>query len=197
LNRLTANYAEQAQRALALREVMKVSVYRLQTCCGCAKYRCVQPDGARHPAMVLSWKRGGRSHLRALLPADGERVERLTRNYKQLRRVRRRLHHNVVAALDQRERLLLVPPPTARRSTWYFALTGCARHLSRPTALKAMRSRWHIENTAFHQRGSYWNLEHAYRHTPAALHALFLIWMRPFNLLAIVLPLAASTPRSW
>jgi hypothetical protein len=33
------------------------------------------------------------------------------------------------------------PPIT---STWWFALTGCARRLSQPTALKAMRSRWHM-----------------------------------------------------
>ena len=48
-----------------------------------------------------------------------------------------------------------------------------------------MRSRWHIENTAFHQWGSYWNLEHVYRHTPEALHALFLISMLAFNLLQL------------
>ena len=116
LNRLTANYAEQAQKALALREVTKGSVYRLQTRCGCPSCHCAQPDGARHSAMVLSWKGGGHSHLRALLPADVERIERLTSNYKQLRRVRRtlgRLHQDVVAALDQLERLLLVPPPAA------------------------------------------------------------------------------------
>jgi len=77
------------------------------------------------------------------------------------------------------------PSTPPRTSTWCFALTGCARRLSRPTALKAMRSRWHIENTAFHQWGSYWNLEHVYRHTPAALHALFLIWMLAFNLLQL------------
>ena len=66
--------------------------------------------------MVLSWTQGGRSHLRALLPADVERSERLTSNYKQLRRVRRtlvRLHQDAVAALDQLERRLLVPPPAA------------------------------------------------------------------------------------
>ena len=48
-----------------------------------------------------------------------------------------------------------------------------------------MRSRWHIEISAFHQWGSYWNLEHAYRHTSGALHALFLIWMLAFNLLQL------------
>jgi hypothetical protein len=48
-----------------------------------------------------------------------------------------------------------------------------------------MRSRWHIENTAFRQWGSYWNLEHVYRHTPEALHALFLISMLAFNLLQL------------
>src|SRR6202041_1447188 len=70
LNRLTANYAEQAQKALALREVMKGSVYRLQTRCGCPSCHCAQPDGARHSAMVLSWTQGGRSRrLRSVRPA--------------------------------------------------------------------------------------------------------------------------------
>lgn len=69
-------------------------------------------------------------------------------------------------------------------STWYFALTGSARRkLTRATALKAMRSRWHIENTAFNQFGQQWNLEHVFRHTPEALHTLFLIWMLAFNML--------------
>ena len=127
LNRLTANYAEQVQKALALREVMKGSVYRLQTRCGCPSCHCAQPDGARHSAMVLSWTQGGRSHLRALLPADVERSERLTSNYKQLRRVRRtlvRLHQDAVAALDQLERLLLVPPPAALRPPRPARLAG-------------------------------------------------------------------------
>src|SRR6202041_2685200 len=127
LNRLTANYAEQAQKALALREVMKGSVYRLQTRCGCPSCHCAQPDGARHSAMVLSWTQGGRSHLRALLPADVERSERLTSNYKQLRRVRRtlvRLHQDAVAALDQLERVVVGAPPAALRPPRPARLAG-------------------------------------------------------------------------
>ena len=61
------------------------------------------------------------------VPIDVERSERLTSNYKQLRRVRRtlvRLHQDAVAALDQLERLLLVPPPAALRPPRPARLAG-------------------------------------------------------------------------
>src|SRR5207237_8763812 len=51
-------------------------------------------------------------------------------------------------------------------ATWCFALIGQrARQLSRPTALRIIRSRWHIENTAFHQWTRYWNLRRSEEHT--------------------------------
>ncbi|PYU54416.1 MAG: hypothetical protein DMG56_26995 [Acidobacteria bacterium] len=54
-------------------------------------------------------------------------------------------------------------------ATWCFALIGQrARQLSRPTALRIIRSRWHIENTAFHQWTRYWNLRHVFRHYSAS-----------------------------
>jgi hypothetical protein len=113
LHRLAEDYAKQAQKSLALHEVMKGSVYQLRTRCGCPSCHCAQPGSARHAAMVLSWGNRKHRHLRALLPADVERIKRLTGNYHQLLRVRRtlgRLHREVIAALDQLERLLLGPP---------------------------------------------------------------------------------------
>src|SRR5947207_2117748 len=71
-------------------------------------------------------------------------------------------------------------------ATWCFALIGQrARQLSRPTALRIIRSRWHIENTAFHQWTRYWNLRHVFRHTQNALLAVLLLWTLAFNLLLL------------
>jgi Transposase DDE domain/SEC-C motif len=70
--------------------------------------------------------------------------------------------------------------------TWCFALTGQrARQLSRPTALRIIRSRWHIENTGFHQWTRYWNLSHVFRHGQNALLAVLLLWTLAFNLLQL------------
>jgi Sulfotransferase domain len=73
-------------------------------------------------------------------------------------------------------------PPDSTPHTWCFALLGCARKLSRRTALKAIRARWHIGITAFHQWIKYWNLGHVFHHTPNALLALLLLWMLAFDL---------------
>jgi Transposase DDE domain len=71
-------------------------------------------------------------------------------------------------------------------STWCFALIGqLARRLSRPTALRIIRSRWHIENTGFHQWTRYWNLGHVFRHGQNALLAVLLLWTLAFNLLQL------------
>jgi hypothetical protein len=83
----------------------------------------------------------------------------------------------------------------ASPSTWCFALIGCARKLSRRSALKATRARWHIENTAFHQWIAYWNLSHVFHHTPNALQALLLLWMLAFNLLQLFLYRRLKRPR--
>ena len=80
----------------------------------------------------------------------------------------------------------VVTKPDNTSSTWCFALIGKpARKLSRPTALQIIRSRWHIENTAFHQWFQYWNLGHVFRHTSNALLAVLLIWALAFNLLQL------------
>jgi hypothetical protein len=50
-----------------------------------------------------------------------------------------------------------------------------ARRVSRHTALKITRSRWHIENPGFNQWMQHWNLGHVYRHTANAILAVLLI----------------------
>lgn len=70
--------------------------------------------------------------------------------------------------------------------TWCFAIVGKrARRTGRRAALKIIRSRWHVENTAFHQWVSYWNLSHVYRHTANAVLAVLLLWSLAFNLLQL------------
>jgi hypothetical protein len=71
------------------------------------------------------------------------------------------------------------------RKTWCIALVGRAIKTSRRTALKIIRSRWHIENTGFCQWVKYWNLGRVYRHTPNAIQAILLLWMLVFNLLQL------------
>lgn len=71
-------------------------------------------------------------------------------------------------------------------TTWCVAIIGKrARKAARQTALKIIRSRWHIENTAFNQWVQYWNLSHVFRHTSNALLAVLLLWTLAFNLLQL------------
>jgi hypothetical protein len=80
----------------------------------------------------------------------------------------------------------VVTKPDEDRSTWCFAIIGPRpRQLARRTALRIIRSRWHIENTGFHQWISYWNLGHVFRHTQNALSAVLLLWTLAFNLLQL------------
>ena len=82
--------------------------------------------------------------------------------------------------------LVTKPEPDQDPTTWCFAIIGQrARQLGRRTALQIIRSRWHIENTAFHQWIRYWNLGHVFRHGQNALLAILLLWMLAFNLLQL------------
>ncbi len=81
-------------------------------------------------------------------------------------------------------------------STWCFAIIGRrARQVSRRTALKISRSRWHIENTAFNQWIQRWNFGHVFRHTANALMAVLLLWMLAFNLLQLFIYRRLKRPR--
>jgi hypothetical protein len=86
--------------------------------------------------------------------------------------------------------------PRLRKSTWCAAIIGQrARKLSIGTALKAVRARWHIENTAFNQWIKYWNLSHVFRHTANALMAVLLLWSLAFNLLQLFVYRRLKRPR--
>jgi hypothetical protein len=72
------------------------------------------------------------------------------------------------------------------RKTWCLGIVGKrARKVSARTALKIIRSRWHVENTGFCQWVKYWNLGRVYRHTSNAIQAILLLWMLVFNLLQL------------
>jgi hypothetical protein len=86
--------------------------------------------------------------------------------------------------------------PRLKQSTWCAAIIGeRPRKLSVNTALKAVRARWHIENTAFHQWIEYWNLGHVFRHTANALRAVLLLWSFAFNLLQLFIYRRLKRPR--
>lgn len=77
-------------------------------------------------------------------------------------------------------------PDQEKPTTWCFAIVGeRARQISRRTALRIVRARWHIENTAFHQWLAHWNLGHVFRHGQNALSAVLLLWTLAFNLLQL------------
>jgi hypothetical protein len=83
-------------------------------------------------------------------------------------------------------RAVVTKPDQEKPTTWCFAIIGqCARQISRQTALRIIRARWHIENTAFHQWTQYWNLAHVFRHGQNALSAVLLLWTLAFNLLQL------------
>ena len=83
-------------------------------------------------------------------------------------------------------RAVVTRPDQEKPSTWCFAIVGQrARQISAQTALRIIRARWHIENTAFNQWTQYWNLTHVFRHGQNALSAVLLLWTIAFNLLQL------------
>jgi hypothetical protein len=90
----------------------------------------------------------------------------------------------------------VITKPDKASTTWCFAIIGKrARSLGRRTALKIIRARWHIENTAFNQWIQYWNFGHVFRHTPNALLAVLLLWTLAFNLLQFFVYRRLKRPR--
>ena len=89
----------------------------------------------------------------------------------------------------------VVTRKNGKKSTWVMALTGKARRVSHLVALRTMRARWHIENTAFHQWVTQWNLDHYYRHTNNAILAVMHIWILAFNLMQLFFYRRLRKPR--
>jgi hypothetical protein len=116
LDQLSAEYALQIRSLLLPRELIKGSVYQIQTRCGNPSCHCARPDGARHSATVLSWSEAGKTRIRSLPLADRTRIRCLTENYRRLRRSRAalvKLHRQILQAVDRLEQTLRLPPPAS------------------------------------------------------------------------------------
>ncbi|MBI4874910.1 MAG: hypothetical protein HY822_09800 [Acidobacteria bacterium] len=118
LLRLLADYRRQLAALLPLRQLLKGSVYELQTRCGKPSCHCAAPDGALHATTVLSWSHHGRTRLRSIPAGQRARWRRLTENYRRFRQARAalvKLHRQILWAVNRLEKTLLLPPPPAAR----------------------------------------------------------------------------------
>jgi hypothetical protein len=120
LRGLAAEYGRQLRQILQVGELVKGSVYQIQTRCGNPGCHCAQPRGPLHPATVLSWSEAGRTRMRSLRVDQRARVRHLSAQYRCLRQARAavvRLHQQMLHDIDRLEQALRLPPPppAARR----------------------------------------------------------------------------------
>jgi hypothetical protein len=120
LKSLLADYQRQLDELLPLRQLVKGSVYELQTRCGKPSCHCASDEGPLHTSTVLSWSEKGKTRLRTLPPGERAHLRQLTENYRRFRQARAtlvKLHRRMVAAIDRLEKTLRLPPPkpAARR----------------------------------------------------------------------------------
>ncbi len=111
---LLEDYGRLLRQLLALRELLKGSLYELKTRCGKPSCHCAAPQGPPHSTTVLSWSEAGRTRLRAVGPKDRARWRRLTEDYRRFRHGRARLvkiHGQVLLAIDRLEKALRRPSP--------------------------------------------------------------------------------------
>jgi hypothetical protein len=122
---LLEDYGRLIRQVLALRDLLKGSVYELKTRCGKPSCHCASRQGPLHSATVLSWSESGRTRLRSVGPQDRARWRRLAEDYRRFRQCRARLvkiHRQVLLAVDRLEKALLLPttkkpsPSQRRRS---------------------------------------------------------------------------------
>ena len=67
---LLEDYGRLIRQVLALRDLLKGSVYELKTRCGKPSCHCASRQGPLHSATVLSWSESGRTRLRSVGPQD-------------------------------------------------------------------------------------------------------------------------------
>ena len=99
LGELAAEYGRQLRQILQTGELVKGSVYRIETRCGNPGCHCATPRGQLHPATVLSWSEAGRTRMRSLSVDQRAAVVRL--------------HQQMLHAIDRLEQALRLPPPPA------------------------------------------------------------------------------------
>jgi len=120
LNSLLADHQRQLDELLPLRQLVKGSVYQLNTRCGKPSCHCASDQGPLHSSTVLSWSEHGKTRLRTLPPGERVRFQRLTDDYRRFRQARAtlvKLQRRMLTTIDQLEKTLRLPPPqpAARR----------------------------------------------------------------------------------
>ena len=120
LKTLLDDYQRQLERLLPLRQLIKGSVYDLQTRCGKLSCHCASKVGPLHSSTVISWSEHGKTRLRTLPPDERSHLRQLTENYRRFRNARAalvKLHRRMLDHIDRLEKALRLPPPksAARR----------------------------------------------------------------------------------
>lgn len=115
-----ADYQRQLDELLPLRQLVKGSVYQLQTRCGKPSCHCASEEGPLHSSTVLSWSEHGKTRLRTLPTGERAHLRQLTENYRRFRHARAalvKLQRRMLATIDRLEKVLRRPPPkpAARR----------------------------------------------------------------------------------
>lgn len=114
LNSLLAEHRRQLDLLLPLRELVKGSVYELQTRCGKPSCHCASDEGVLHTSTVLSWSEHGKTRLRTLPAGELAHFRQWTENYRRFRQARAtlvKLQRRMLATLDRLEKTLRLPPP--------------------------------------------------------------------------------------
>ena len=70
--------------------MMRGTVYEMKRKCGGAHCVCVT-EGKLHATLVISWSEEGKTRLKTLSNLDVEDYRRMSRRYKEFRKVRRRV----------------------------------------------------------------------------------------------------------
>jgi hypothetical protein len=114
LRTLLDDYRRQVDALLSLRQLVKGSVYDLQTRCGKPSCHCASEEGPLHTSPVISWSEHGKTRLRTLPPGELSRFRQLAENYRRFRQARAalvKLHRRMVSHIDRLETALQLPPP--------------------------------------------------------------------------------------
>ncbi len=114
LKTLLADCQRQIDTLLPLRQLVKGSVYDLQTRCGKPSCHCASDQGPLHTSTVISWSEHGQTRLRTLPPGELSHFRQGAENYRRFRQARAalvKLHQRIVAHVDRLETALELPPP--------------------------------------------------------------------------------------
>lgn len=114
LTTLLADYQRQLDTLLPLRQLVKGSVYDLQTRCGKPSCHCASEQGPLHTSTVISWSEHGKTRLRTLPPGELSHFRQLAENYRRFRQARAalvKLHQRILAHINRLEKAIQLPPP--------------------------------------------------------------------------------------